>query len=382
MKPKERVCLRKLIKWLPIEPNMNKLSVCMIVKNEEQHLKQCLESIKNLADEIVIVDTGSTDKTKDIAKEYTSKIYDFVWNNDFAEARNFSLSKASGDWILYLDADESISEKDCNEIREILKKPEADAYYFTFRTYTNDSGKANWFSSKEDFYEESKNSNGFWISQVLRLFKKGYLFEGKIHETPLNSIKEKKGIVFDTDIVIHHYGELKDALYQKTKQKNYESLLKLRLSEPHPGKTDHYIMFELASELIKQEKIDEAIIYLEKAIQIYKDLPYLITLGGLYLKKKEYAKAEKILTDASQISPQNEDVLINLGVLYSETKEYNKSIRKFEKAMDINKNSADANYNLGLVYIKMGKLNKSKTYLERAIELNPSYKGRIKSLPK
>ena len=361
---------------------MNKLSVCMIVKNEEQYLKQCLESIKNLADEIIIVDTGSTDKTKEIANKYTNKVYNFLWNNDFAEARNVSLKQATGDWILILDADESLSEGDCNEIKELLKNPEADAYYFTCRTYSNDSSKANWFSSKDDLYKESKIANGFWTSKVLRLFKKGYYFEGKIHETPILSIRENKGRIFDTDIAIHHYGELKNDSYQKSKQKTYESLIKSRLSENHLEKTDHYIMFELASELIKQEKIDEAISYMEKAVQLSKELPYLITLGGLYIKKKEYLKAEKILTEASQIYPGNEDNLINLGVLYSEKKEYNKSIRKFEKAIELNPNSADANYNLGIVYQKIGKSKRAKQYFDKAIELNQSYKSKIQSLSK
>ena len=83
------------------------ISLCMIVKDEEQHLENCLNSIKELADEIIIVDTGSKDKTKEIAGKFTNKVYDFKWNDDFSEARNFSLSKATKDWILVLDADEN-----------------------------------------------------------------------------------------------------------------------------------------------------------------------------------------------------------------------------------------------------------------------------------
>ena len=87
---------------------MPTISVCMIVKNEGQYLRQCLESVKIFADEIIIVDTGSTDKTKQIAEQYTNKIYDFVWIDDFSAARNFSLSKASKEWIFVIDADEFI----------------------------------------------------------------------------------------------------------------------------------------------------------------------------------------------------------------------------------------------------------------------------------
>ena len=88
------------------------ISVCMIVKNEEKVLARCLNSLQEIADEIVIVDTGSTDRTKEIAAEYTDKIYDFTWVNDFAAAKNFAFSKASMDYIYSADADEVIEETD------------------------------------------------------------------------------------------------------------------------------------------------------------------------------------------------------------------------------------------------------------------------------
>ncbi|WP_097014062.1 glycosyltransferase family 2 protein [Anaerocolumna aminovalerica] len=87
------------------------ISACLIVKNEEKILARCLDSIKDIVDEIVIVDTGSTDKTKDIARNYTDKIYDFQWIDDFAAARNFSFSKASKDYIYVADADEVIDQE-------------------------------------------------------------------------------------------------------------------------------------------------------------------------------------------------------------------------------------------------------------------------------
>ena len=92
-----------------------KFSLCMIVKNEEVVLKDCLDSLRDLMDEIIIVDTGSTDRTKEIAAQYTDKIYDFEWCNDFAAARNFAFSKATGDYIYSADADEYIDEQ--NRVR-------------------------------------------------------------------------------------------------------------------------------------------------------------------------------------------------------------------------------------------------------------------------
>ena len=98
------------------------LGLCMIVKNEEKVIGRCLESVKDLFDEIVIVDTGSTDKTKEIVSKYTDKIYDFKWINDFSAARNYSFSKSTCDFIMWLDADDVVYEKDLIKLKEEKKK--------------------------------------------------------------------------------------------------------------------------------------------------------------------------------------------------------------------------------------------------------------------
>jgi len=88
------------------------ISLCMIVKDEEQTISKCLESVKSVVDEIIIVDTGSTDATKEIVKKYDAKVYDFQWIEDFSAARNFAFSKATKEYILWLDADDIIDTED------------------------------------------------------------------------------------------------------------------------------------------------------------------------------------------------------------------------------------------------------------------------------
>lgn len=95
------------------------ISLCMIVKNEERILARCLDSVKDLVDEIIIVDTGSADATKRIAAEYTDKIYDFTWIDDFSAARNFAFSKASKEYIYSADADEVLSEENRQRFRQL-----------------------------------------------------------------------------------------------------------------------------------------------------------------------------------------------------------------------------------------------------------------------
>lgn len=100
---------------------MISVSLCMIVKDEEEVLGRCLESVKNVVDEIIIADTGSKDRTKEIARQYTDKVYDFEWKDDFSAARNFSLSKGTKDYLMWIDADDVLPEK---SVWEMLKLKE------------------------------------------------------------------------------------------------------------------------------------------------------------------------------------------------------------------------------------------------------------------
>ncbi len=99
---------------------MASLSLCMIVKNEEEVLERCLDCVKDITDEIIIVDTGSSDDTKNIAKRYTNHVYDFTWIDDFSAARNYSFSKATMDYIMWLDADDVIDEENQGKLKELI----------------------------------------------------------------------------------------------------------------------------------------------------------------------------------------------------------------------------------------------------------------------
>ena len=119
------------------------ISLCMIVKNEEAVLGRCLESAADLVDEIVIVDTGSTDGTKKIARKFTDKLFDFPWVDDFAAARNFSFEQASGDYCMWLDADDVIAEDDRSKFRAMRKQllPQADVVMMPYHTAFDPQGQ-------------------------------------------------------------------------------------------------------------------------------------------------------------------------------------------------------------------------------------------------
>lgn len=122
---------------------MISLSVSMIVKNESEVLARCLDSIQEIADEIIIVDTGSTDDTIDIAKKYTDKVYTFQWIDDFAAARNYSLSKATKDYVMWLDADDIILASDREKIIKLKNEidPQINCVYMFYNTGINNNGK-------------------------------------------------------------------------------------------------------------------------------------------------------------------------------------------------------------------------------------------------
>ena len=141
----------------------------MIVKNEEKHLAYCLNSLTPVADEMIVVDTGSTDKTKEIAEAFGARIFDFEWINDFSAARNYSLSQAQGDWILVMDADEVISGQDYAKLKKLLTKKKEIAYNLVTRNYVHRTAGDGWVCNDNSYiYEQA--GRGWFPSVKVRLF--------------------------------------------------------------------------------------------------------------------------------------------------------------------------------------------------------------------
>ena len=162
------------------------ISTCMIVKNEEALLARCLDCVRSFSDEIIIVDTGSTDRTKEIAARYTDHIYDFPWINDFAAARNFSFSKASMDYIYIADADEIIDSDNIRQIQDLKKLllPEIDVVQMY---YTNQLE-----------YGTTYNYDKEYRPKLVRRLRP-FLWRDPLHET-----LRMEPVIFDSDIAIIH----------------------------------------------------------------------------------------------------------------------------------------------------------------------------------
>ncbi len=326
-----------------------KISLCMIVKNEESNLNRCLKSIYNAVDEIIIVDTGSNDKTKEIAKLYTNKIYDFKWENDFAKARNYSLSKAKYDYILWLDADDYLTQN--NNIKLIKLKENAkndiDFYYFLY----------NFNENYAPFYRE-------------RLFKKNKKakFKGKVHEAiiPYGKIKY-------CDIVITQNDNNKPL--NKRNLLIYEGMNKKRFSTRD--------LYYYSRELFRHQKYDEAITYLNKFLKrndsyIEDFIDGSIILSKALYIKNNYNKALMVLFNTFNYDIPRINVLNEIANIYYLNEDYIKAIYYYKLSYSsismFKNNSFIAKDQLGyyqcislcVCYFKINKYKKSLYYNELA----------------
>ncbi len=165
-----------------------RLSVCMIVRNESRLLSRALSSVRDVADEIVVVDTGSTDNSVEIARSYGARVFHDQWRDDWAAARNASIDHAIGDWILVLDADQTVDLQSHPELQGIMRKPDADGYFLFERSYTDESGAS------------------LIEHRSLRLFRRrpDIRYHGRIHEQVVRGGEPLPAAL--CNVIVHHDG--------------------------------------------------------------------------------------------------------------------------------------------------------------------------------
>ncbi|MGG5255316.1 glycosyltransferase [Neobacillus sp. SM06] len=323
------------------------ISLCMIVKNEEEFLRRCLESVQSIVNEIVIVDTGSTDKTIEIAKEFNVKIYNFEWNGNFADARNFSIKNATSDYVLVLDADEYLDEGSI-PLQENLKT-EKDYYIVNIKNYLDSQ---------------------IFNHQAIRIFKnnQGFIYKGKIHEH-LN-IEDYDGLTQETaKILIHHIGYTSKLYMKKNK---HERNLKLLLEEVqnHPS---GYNFFNLGNQYKANGQFDKALGAYKKAFYLSKDRVYLSYLldqmGKCLLYLKRYEEGIELILNSIDGFPDYTNLYYTLGELYEACEYYKDAECCYLKCLELgdvtNQQTIEgvgghlARFNLIRVYEKKGELSKA-----------------------
>lgn len=386
---------------------MPSISLCMIVRDEEQYLPACIASVKGLVDELIVVDTGSSDRTKEIARQAGAKVFDFSWQEDFAAARNFALTKATKEWVLVLDADEVLAAQDYPRFRELLiwtikQNPKIGGFKFHQRNYTNDSHAAEFVPcNPEEGYAEQQGFAGYTLATPVRLFRRlpQVQYEGKVHEGVEQSILKLKGMIHDSKIPIHHFKERKGAEIAERKRKAYSDMAaaqaaatpadakpfyELGLMQKAEGKLDEALLsFKTALALdpkyrspysniaeiyVKQGNIEDAMAMLRKAIAGKAVPADHYNLGVLLLKQKKYAEAESALKDAIRAAPNRLEFYTTLSSLYALQQQFGKALKVFDICIAQNPARIEPYNLLGALLFKLGKYPEAMKVLTRGRE--------------
>jgi len=303
----------------------NRISLCMIVKNEAQNIRRCLKSVAGAVDEIVVVDTGSTDDTRQIAREFGARVNSFLWNENFSDARNTSLDLATGDWILFLDADEELHKDSREVLRRLTSDDTVEGYFVKIINYIGNEG---WTETCPDL--------------VFRLFRnrKDYRFRGAIHEQIADVILEKNNKAvyrIAEEIVIIHYGYLDRQIDEKDKKNRNLRIIQKELEE---NPENRLLRYHYGVELFRAERYREAAEELTRAANgidpgtIY--LPKL--LRYIVMSHKAAGQPDNVLDVARlglQLFPDYADLYYYAGLVYLGLKQYGKAYESFQKAVSM-----------------------------------------------
>ncbi len=283
------------------------LSLCMIVKDEEKFLPICLESVKDHVDEIIVVDTGSTDRTVEIATKYNAKIYHHPWENSFSKARNYSLSYATCDWIMWIDADEEVDERDACKLKDVIRDDDVDVIYMPMFNRPIGGKAVSVFSAEKIFRNHI-----------------GIHFEGIVH----NNLKYS-GLSKSVNIKLYHYGYNQGEEQMERKFKRTSTLLKKQIKDGPENPIPHHY---LAISYLDRKRNDECIKEALEAIRLFESenstsqfrlLSYYTACVAFY-RKQDLDNAEEYALKAINFYPDYLDAHCILTSIYFLRKEYEK----------------------------------------------------------
>ncbi|MDI6601163.1 MAG: tetratricopeptide repeat protein [Thermoanaerobacteraceae bacterium] len=344
------------------------ISLCMIVKNEEENLPRCLNSIKNYVDEIIIVDTGSDDRTVEIARSLGASVYYFSWNGSFSDARNFSMDKATREWILIMDADDEMDSNDAMELRTLIRS-RVDVYL-----------------SKTISRTESDDIIG--LNPRLIKNRNGYRYSGKIHEQIINNVKHvnNNAVIKTADVKIYHYGYLKSEVEKKAKRERNILIIGEELKE---NPENPFMLFNLGNEYFAMGEFEDALIHYLKSFQYANGITGYTT--RLYVRVvlclielKRYDEAITFIEQGLKDFPTFTDLYFLRGHIHHLKKEYTLAIKDFNTCIDMGE--PDINiafvygvggykaYNaLGDIYFELNDMDEAIRCYINALKLKPDH---------
>lgn len=343
------------------------ISLTMIVKNEEKNLAACLDSVQDHVDEIIIVDTGSTDATLEIAKRYTPNVFSYPWSGNFSAARNYAIAQAKGSWIFSLDADEILF-CELGTLKELINRhQDCDAFLLPLENPTLDA------------------SHQFSRFPVLRLFrnKATYRFSGSIHEQVILQDAGVSQIVKGP--VIRH--RIPSASLRNSKRSRNLKLLTRALAQDPQNPFLHYY---LGIEWLMLNKPEKALFYLQTAYNTLTDENLLIkapALRSLIICLQCLGKMDEAIVlclDADFRYPDFTDIYYLAGTLFTEKHEFSLAMKWFKQALACGEppeiyshmqgtESYLSHYYLGYCYDMLGDADTARAHYESALHGNPKY---------
>lgn len=343
---------------------MQPISVCIIAKNEESRIEQCLQSIKPYGFEIVVVDTGSTDRTKELAAKYADKVLDFAWCDDFSAARNFSLREASNNWIFMLDCDETVKYLDLEELTY-------------FRKHLADSVGS---VSRENLVTENGSLVLNNTDYTERFFdRRLYRYTGIIHEqlTPIRG-REFPNYLLKTTLLHTGYDmteEERNAKYQR----NFTLLLKQLEQEPQ----NPYLYYQLGKSCEILKDYARACEYYDKGLEFDLDpeLAYVqamvVSYGNalLYTDNAETALGfEGIYEEFGGVT----DFVYLMGNIYRENAMYEQALEQYQKAVGMTPGKQNGTnsflpvYQSGTIFEALGDPETAAACYEKCADFPPA----------
>ena len=311
-----------------------RLSQCMIVKNEEKNIERALGWAKGVAFEQIVVDTGSTDRTVELAQKLGAKVYHFEWINDFGAAKNYAIEQASGNWIAFLDADEYFIPADAEKMMEHVKKIQSSPAL-----------RAKWFAVNCQWAQLDDSGKPFAVFAQERIFRSFIRYTGKIHEYIDMDLKHLYRV---DDITIMHTGYTR-AAYEETKKADRN--IDLLRAELDTKPDDLNVKSYLADSLIVKGGLESH----SEAIELYKEVieggpevfPVLkkkayTTLMDKYIKTGELLpECERICRKSLRDFPNDIDLEYYLGLILNKKKDFAGAWEIFQKCeKDLVKSSA------------------------------------------
>ncbi len=348
------------------------LSVVMIAKNEEACIAQCLESVRDIAGEIVVGDTGSSDATREIAAGFGARVVEVPWQDDFAAARNAVLALATGQWLLHMDADEALDPEGAARIRDVVDHDGygSDAIELCLANYCNDPRAWRWVPAPLNS-PHAQGHAGYIQTELLRLFRNGLGFEYReaVHENITESVLERGAKIRREDILIHHYGYGKQADGGRDKGAFYLGLArKKREARPNDPKALHDFA-EQALACGLGEEAEQAC--REAAALDPLHLPSATTLANILLNRGDFDEAQAVLAglEAADISPPH--VVCALGAIACRAGRFDEAQRRFDAVLAESPKSPMARLWRARLLDRLGEARRARGELKLLCDLAP-----------